>query len=116
MAGKAPSFWHGGDGGTLVPQTDFEPYVADAAFRTAPDAEREYWERQARAAIHREVLTAEGVDAPVPNAMNTGSTINSGVYVGWYPNVDCGGFGDELVSGDCGTFDYTLIHLDCGVF
>lgn len=100
--------------GPLMPDTDFEPFVMDAAFRLSPEAENEYWTRQARAAIHREVLTAEGVDAPVPSAMTKGASINSGTYTGWYPYHDCGSVANDAVSADCGTAFYELIWMNCG--
>ncbi len=98
-----------------VPVT-FEPEIANAAMRTAPEFEQEYWVRQARAAVHREVLVAEGQTAPVPSAMSRGALINGGLYEQWLPISDCGTFATDPVSADFGTFEYDLVHLDYGVF
>lgn len=100
--------------GPMVQETDFDPAVANAALRTAPEFEQEYWMRQARASIHREVLEAEGEIAPVPSAFNQGSTANGGQYVPWFPVHDCGSVASDAVSGNCGTTAYELIWLTCG--
>ena len=102
--------------GVLGVPVTFEPEVANAALRTAPEFEQEYWVRQARAAVHREVLVAEGKTAPVPSAMSRGESINGGVYEKWLPISDCGAFATDPVSADFGTFEYDLVHLDYGVF
>ncbi len=104
--------------GPMVKETDFNPFVADAALRTNPDAEQAYHVRQARAVLHRQVLVEEGVAeaANPPTALNTGSTINGGTYSMWLPTTDGGNFSSDPVSGNCGSFDYDLIHLDCGSF
>lgn len=104
--------------GPMVQDTDFDPAVANAALRTAPEFEQEYWVRQARAAIHRQVLVAEGVAAAAepPSALNSGSTLNGGTYSMWLPEANCGAFDTDPVSGFCGTFEYDLIHLHCGSF
>lgn len=97
-----------------VPVT-FEPEVANAALRTAPEFEQEYWVRQARAAVHREVLVAEGKTAPVPSAMSKAESINGGVYAKWTPqDYFCGTASTDPVSAFCGTAEYDLIHLDFG--
>lgn len=98
-----------------VPVT-FEPEVANAALRTAPEFEQEYWLRQARASIHREVLSQEGIVVQTPSAMSPSASINGGLYEMWLPISDCGTFATDPVSADFGTFEYDLVHLDYGVF
>ena len=102
--------------GVLGLPVTLEPELANAALRTAPEFEQEYWLRQARAAIHRDVLAQEGIVVQTPNAMSRGESINGGVYEKWLPVAGAGAFATDPVSGDCGTFEYDLIHLDCGVF
>jgi hypothetical protein len=104
--------------GPMVQETDFDPTIANAAMRTAPEFEQEYWVRQAKAALHRQALVEEGVSdaGATPSALNSGSSINGGTYEGWFPPHGCGAFNTDPVSGNCGSFEYDLIHLDCGSF
>jgi hypothetical protein len=97
----------------MVQDTDFDPTVANAALRTAPEFDQEYWVRQSRAALHRQALVEEGVsDADsTPSALNSGSSINGGTYEGWFPPHTCGTVASDAVSGFCGTAAYDLIHL-----
>ena len=101
--------------GVLGLPVTLEPELANAALRTAPEFEQEYWLRQARAAIHRDVLAQEGIVVQTPSAMSRGESINGGVYAKWEPSVHCGDATTDSVSGFCGTAEYDLIHIHCGV-
>lgn len=102
--------------GPMVQDTDFDPTVANAALRTAPEFDQEYWVRQSKASLYRQALVEEGAaESAAPlSALNSGSTINGGQYEGWLPDVHCGTASTDPVSGFCGTAAYDLIHLHCG--
>ena len=99
--------------GPMVRETDFDPAVANAALRTAPEFEQEYWVRQARASLQRQALVDEGVAAAAvtPSALNSGSSINGGQYSGWFAGHNGGSVASDAISGFCGTAAYDLIHL-----
>lgn len=98
---------------TLV-KTPLEQEQANAALLQNPDYEQEYWVRQARGALHRQVLAAEGKAVQVPRATTADNGRNGGQYVRWLPITHCGSVADDAVSGFCGPVHAELIHLDCG--